>query len=173
MHTVKGSPTSPKISRYTRATVFSSSCLSGRSSGSRAAEWSVCRGCKSFRPDSRSRAVWEARRVHTPKAAGSNPVSAIRLVSGSPPRHSRYVGHPWKRVPFCWTFQKEWDMIKYIQYLLFEALLFLYKWVSINYERQISGNIKLKVNILGGVIMLMHEVIVNQWCVNGICCDRL
>ena len=64
-------------------------------------------------------------------------------------------------------------MIKYIQYLLFEALLFLCKWVSINYERQISGNSKLKVNILGGVIMLMHEVIVNQWCVNGICCDRL
>ena len=39
------------------------------------------------------------------------------------------------------------------------ALAFISKWVSINYEQQISRNIKLKVNILGGV--------------NGIQCDRL
>lgn len=53
------------------------------------------------------------------------------------------------------------------------ALAFISKWVSINYEQQISRNIKLKVNILGGVIMLIHEVIGNQRGVNGIQCDRL
>lgn len=57
--------------------------------------------------------------------------------------------------------------------MLFTALAFVSKWVSVNYEQQISKNIKFKVNILGGAIMLVHEMIVNQGSVNGICRDRL
>jgi hypothetical protein len=57
--------------------------------------------------------------------------------------------------------------------MLFTVLVFISKMVSVNYERQISKNVKLKVNILGGAIMLVHEMIANQGSVNGICCDRL
>ena len=55
--------------------------------------------------------------------------------------------------------------------MLFTVLVFISKMVSVNYERQISKNVK--VIILGGAIMLVHEMIANQGSVNGICCDRL
>ena len=63
--------------------------------------------------------------------------------------------------------------MKNIQHKLFTVLTFLIKWVSVNYERQISKNIKFRVDILGGAIMLMTKMIVNLGSGNGILCDRL
>lgn len=62
--------------------------------------------------------------------------------------------------------------------MLITVLSLISKWLSINYERQISENIKLRINIIEVIIMFMNMVLVNKMVVNqgsanGICSDRL
>ena len=41
-------------------------------------------------------------------------------------------------------------------------------WVSIIYECDIFGGLKLKINILGGMSMILNSMFVNRECGNGI-----
>ena len=56
--------------------------------------------------------------------------------------------------------------------MLFTILSLINKWISLNYEHQISKNVKFRINILG-VIVMINEMFINQGSANGVCGDRL